>query len=89
MILVLSDIITVSAAFFLALLLRFGGVVDVARYQWTTLSFLYIVTLGLFYFLDFLYNLDYNNVDRLSLIKGRKFIILSLKEGQIWFQKIS
>jgi len=38
---------------------------------------------------DFLYNLDYNNVDRLSLIKGRKFIILSLKEGQIWFQKIS
>ena len=53
MILILSDIITITAAFFLTLLLRFGGVIGVVKHQWSTLIFLYVITIGLFYFLDF------------------------------------
>jgi len=46
------DIVVITIAFLLVLLLRFGGVINVVRNQWTTIFFLYFLFLTIFYFFD-------------------------------------
>lgn len=46
------DLVIITFAFLLALLVRFGGVMDVVDHQWTTLIFIYFLSLVIFYFFD-------------------------------------
>lgn len=47
-----TDVIVITSAFLLALLVRFGGVLHVVQNQWTTLLFFYLLFLTIFYFFD-------------------------------------
>jgi FlaA1/EpsC-like NDP-sugar epimerase len=81
MMLILSDIIAVSAAFFLILLSRFGGAVGVVKHQWTTIIFLYVITLGIFYFTNLYEKKLYANKEKIF----RKLVRNWLTIGAIYF----